>query len=82
MRAFASWSHLWPLQRPLPFYRLFILAMFTCFDGILARSKFLKNMFMLAFIHSIHLSVGGPSCMVFEHLQNLFDLKNLANNFS
>jgi hypothetical protein len=39
-------------------------------------------MFTLAFIHSIHLSVGGPSCMVFEHLQNLFDLKDLTNNFS
>jgi len=37
---------------------------------------------MLAFIHSVHLSVGGPSCMVFEHLQILFDLKILTNKFS
>jgi hypothetical protein len=39
-------------------------------------------MFTLAFIHLVHISVGGPSCMVFEHLQNLFDLKDFANDFS
>ncbi len=47
-----------------------------------ANLDFSLNMFMLAFIHSVHLSVGGPSCMVFEHLQILFDLKNLTNKFS
>jgi len=40
MRAFTLWSHLWPLQRPLLFYRLFIHVMFTCFDRILAKGKF------------------------------------------
>lgn len=47
-----------------------------------ANLDFSLNMFMLAFIHSVHLSVGGPSCMVFEHLQILFDLKILTNKFS
>jgi hypothetical protein len=47
-----------------------------------ANLDFSLNMFTLTFIHLVHLSIGGPSCMVFEHLQNLFDLKDLVNDIS
>jgi len=43
---------------------------------------FFKNTFRSTFIHSTHLSTSGRSNMVFEHLQDLFDPKDLINNFS
>jgi hypothetical protein len=48
----------------------FILAMFRFFDGVLGRNKFgfFLKMFRLTFIHSIHLSIGGPLGMVFKNL--------------
>jgi hypothetical protein len=33
------------------------------------------------FIHLSHLSLGGPSSMVFEHLQNSFKLEVSFNDF-
>jgi hypothetical protein len=39
-------------------------------------------MFKLAFIHLVHFSTSGLSSMVFEHLKNLFDPKDLANKLS
>jgi hypothetical protein len=38
--------------------------------------------FRWAFIHSAHLSVDEPLGMVFEHLWDLFDTKDLTNGFS
>ncbi len=43
---------------------------------------FFLDMFMSTFIHSTHLSHGGPSSMVSEHHRNIFDLEDLANIFS
>jgi hypothetical protein len=39
-------------------------------------------MFKSTFINSIYLSTEGPSCMVFEHLRDLFDPKDSTNDFS
>jgi hypothetical protein len=39
-------------------------------------------MFKFTFIHLVHLLVHGPSCMVFKHLKDLFDPRNLVNYFS
>jgi hypothetical protein len=57
--------------------------MFNFFDGVIVRNKFgfSLNMFRLAFIHLTHLLVEGLLNMVFEHLQDLFDLKDSASNF-
>ncbi len=62
----------------------FILAMFRFFDGVPTRNRFgfLKKMFSSTFIHSIHLSIGRPSGMVFEHLWYLFDQEESINDFS
>jgi len=43
---------------------------------------FLKNMFRLAFIHSVHLSIERPLGMKFKHLQYLFDPKDSTSDFS
>jgi hypothetical protein len=58
--------------------------MFNFFDEILAKSGFglFLDLFKLTFIHSTHLLVNDPLGKVFEHLQDLFDLEDLINNFS
>jgi hypothetical protein len=37
--------------------------------------------FPLDSIWSLHLLIDGPSSMVFEHLQDLFDIKDSTNGF-
>jgi hypothetical protein len=58
--------------------------MFKFFDGILTKSRwfFIFNMFKSTLIHSTHLLARGPSCMVFEHFQDLFDLEDSTSDFS
>jgi hypothetical protein len=58
--------------------------MFIFFDGVPSRSSldFSLVMFKTTFIHLAHLLVSGLSSMVFEHLQNLFDLEDLTIRFS
>jgi len=43
--------------------------------------EFTLDSFKSTFIWSSHLSINDFSCMVFEHLQDLFDLKDSTNAF-
>jgi len=44
--------------------------------------KFSLDIIRLTFIHSIHLLIKGLLGMVLEHLQDLFDPKDLVSGFS
>jgi hypothetical protein len=44
--------------------------------------NFSLNFFKSRFIHMLHLSPIGPSSMLFKHLQNSFNPKDLINEFS
>ncbi len=39
------------------------------------------DFFRVAFMHLSPISTRGPSSMVFEHLWDVFDLKDSTNNF-
>jgi hypothetical protein len=58
--------------------------MFKLFDGVLVKTylDFSLDMFRLTFIHLTYLTGGRPSNMVFKHLQDLFNPKDLINNIS
>ncbi len=57
--------------------------MFRFFDEDQVRGKlgFFLDMFVLKFIHSIHLSARWPSNMVFKHFQDVFDQQDLTSGF-
>jgi hypothetical protein len=58
--------------------------MFKFFDGIPTKSGFgfFLDLFKSTFIYSTNLLINDPSGKIFKHLQNLFDPKDLINNFS
>ncbi len=57
--------------------------MFKFFNKFLTISKFVffKKHFHVTFIHLVHLLANKHSCMVFKHLQDLFDPMDLTNDF-
>ncbi len=59
---------------------------FPCLDSFLESQsnsdlEFSLDSITSTFIWSLHLLISGPSSMVFEHLQDLFDLKDSTNGF-
>jgi hypothetical protein len=58
--------------------------MFKFFDGVPIKGKlgFFLDMFRLAFIHLIQLSVKRPLGIIFENFQDVFDLEDSGSGFS
>lgn len=88
-RPLSPYSQLQLLQRTLLLYgpssSKFILAM--CLNSLMEFQQkvnldFSLNIFRLAFIHLTCFLIGGPSCMVFEHLRDSFDPKDSIGDFS
>jgi hypothetical protein len=62
----------------------FVCSLFLFFIRFLAsfNLELLLDSFRLTFIECLCLSTNGLLSMVFEHLNDLFDLKDLASNFT
>lgn len=68
------------------FNYVFLMSQF--FDGLLAEQRFriilrfsTLDFLRSTFLRMSHLSARGPSGMVFEHLQDVFDFEDFANSF-
>ncbi len=89
MKAFASLVPILTFLETIIILQLFhpLDLLLPCLDFLMEFQPeidldFSLNMFTSTFIHLTHLLVGGPSSMVFEHLQYIFDPKDLASYFS